>query len=262
MGVLVPSSRGSISEYPLNMRISLSNHQTGHHRRPQAGFTLVELLVVVVIIAALSALGAVVANSVKLRAKEAACINNMKNIGVALHVHSIDHGGSYPQTTHTTSLDHAWIEALRPYLGKFDEMRVCPADPRKNERLAAGGTSYVLNSFIFVPEVNEWGETVGPPLNRPSAIPRPASTPLAFICSEKVGTGPGNDHTHSNLWTGWNAVCFDIAPSRFGGGDNHLDAKGRSNYLYADGHVESIAAAEIKNEIESGNNIALPPGLR
>ncbi|MGB1129116.1 MAG: prepilin-type N-terminal cleavage/methylation domain-containing protein [Haloferula sp.] len=243
------------------MRI-LTHYPCLPRHRGRRGFTLVELLVAIVIVAVLASLGAVVANSAKLRANEVGCMNNLKNIGTALHVYSIDHGGRFPETSHTSDLEFAWVKALEPYLGDYDEMRVCPADPRRKDRLELGGTSYILNSFIFVPEVNEWGETVGPALNRPSAIPQPARTMLAFVCSDRVAAGPGNDHTHSNLWSGWNAVCADISPTRFGGGDDPLEPKGRSNYLYADGHVESIRAAELQQEIVAGTNIALPPGLR
>lgn len=230
--------------------------------RPFRGFTLVELLVSVGIVAVLGAIAAFTAHSVRLRAQEVRCMSNLRNIGVALHLHANDHGGRFPETSHTVALDHAWIETLKPYLGDYDRIRVCPADPRAEDRLAAGGTSYVLNSFIFVPEVDAWGEVVGPALNRRSAIPRPAETLLAFVCSDGVGTGPGNDHTHSNLWNSWSAVCADIAPGRFGGGDDPLAAEGRSNYLYADGRVESVPAAELKSRTESGTNIALPPGLK
>lgn len=220
-------------------------------------------MVSVVLVSVLAALAAVVANSVKLKAQEVSCMNNMKNVGVALHLYTTDHGGRYPETTHTTSHDQAWISSLEDYLGDYDTIRICPADPNRDDRLAAGGTSYVLNSFIFVPEVGPWGELLKPALNRPAAIPQPSRTMLAFVCSDSVGVGPGNDHTHSNLWNGWGALCSDIAPGRFGGNPNDpRAAEGRSNYLYADGSARSIHAGEVKSKIASGINIAALPGLK
>ena len=226
-----------------------------------SGFTLVELLVVVAIIATLAALGFLGARGAITASRQSACMMNLRNLGAALHLYAQDHDGSFPETSHTAALDQAWIMALESYLGDYDRTRVCPADPRREERLAAGGTSYLLNSFLFVPEVNAWGEIEGKPLNRPAAIPDPARTMLIFTCADRVGTGPGNDHTHSNLWTNWRGVCADIAPGRFGGGNNPQSAKGRANYLFADGRVESIPAAEIKRKTDSGINIAKPPGL-
>lgn len=222
----------------------------------RGGFTLVELLVVIAIISVLVTATAMVSLSFVLRAKEAGSMSNMRNIGLALQMYAGDNGGKYPETSHTTTLDQAWIAALQEYLGEYDETRICPADPRGKERLDAGGTSYILNSFLFVPQTDAWGEPIGPPLNRPAAIPDPARTLLAFVCSEKIGPGPGNDHTHSNLWSSWAAVTSDVAVDRFGGENG-----GRSNYLYADGRVESAAAAALKRKTDSGTNIALPPGL-
>ena len=225
------------------------------------GFTLVELLVVVTIIAVLAGLAFAVSQSIIVRARQAKCASNLRNIGAALHLYAGDHNGYFPETSHTASLDHAWIAALEDYLGDYDETRVCPGDPRAKERQEAGGTSYILNSFIFVPETGPWGEMIGPAPNRPNLIPDPARTILAFICADRWGAGPGNDHTHSALWTDWNAVTNDIAPGRFGGATGS-DPKGRANYLFADGRVESIPAAIMKRKTESGTNIAQLPEPR
>ncbi len=220
-----------------------------------------ELLVAVVLIASLATLAITAANSAMLRAKEAHCGTNLRNIGIALHAYANDHGGSFPETTHSTDLDRAWISALEDYLGDYDETRVCPADPRAKERKRAGGTSYILNSFLFVPETDAWGDPIGPARNKPSLIPAPELTILAFICADSVGTGPGNDHTHSERWSSWSAVIGDIAPGRFGGGKRPAVAIGRANFLYADASVRSFSAATMKQKTNSGSNIALPPGL-
>jgi prepilin-type processing-associated H-X9-DG protein len=187
-------------------------------------------------------------------------MGNLRNIGAALHLYASDHDGKFPETTHSTDLDGAWVYALETYLGDFENTRVCPEDPKKTERLKAKGTSYLLNSYIFVPEIDPFGEPTGPALNRVSAIPEPSRTIIAFICSDNTGTGPGNDHTHSNQWSSWPALAGDIAPGRFGGGKPG-SVKGRSNYLFVDGRVESIPAAEVKRKIDAGINIAKPPGV-
>jgi prepilin-type N-terminal cleavage/methylation domain-containing protein/prepilin-type processing-associated H-X9-DG protein len=234
----------------------VSGHDSKARFSTRGGFTLVELLAVIAILAILATLTATVSGSFVLRAKESRCMSNMRHVGIALQSYAADNGGKYPETSHTVSLDHAWIAALEGYLGEYDETRICPADPRAKERLAAGGTSYILNSFLFVPETDAFGEPIGPALNRPASIPDPTRTLLAFVCSDKFGPGSGNDHTHSNLWSSWSAVTADVAVSRFGSA-----GAGRSNYLYADGRVESIAADVLKRKTSSGTNIALPPGL-
>lgn len=229
-------------------------------RPPPPGFTLVELLVVIVIVATLATLGFQGASGAITASRQSACMANLRNLGVALNLHAQDHDGRFPETTHSTALDGAWVYTLERYLGNFEQSRVCPADPKRAERIKARGTSYLLNSYIFVPETDPFGEPLGPALNRLSAIPDPSRTLIGFICSDTTGTGPGNDHTHSNQWASWSALAGDISPGRFGGG-TLLEAKGRSNYLYVDGRVESIPAAEVKRKTEAGINIAKPPGI-
>jgi prepilin-type N-terminal cleavage/methylation domain-containing protein/prepilin-type processing-associated H-X9-DG protein len=235
-----------------------SSYQTAGNS--SGGFTLVELLVVIAITASLAALAAVGASSVILSSKQAACASNLRNIGLAMNLYALDHDGKFPETTHTTDLEAAWIYSLEAYLGEFEETRICPVDPKGAERIAAKGTSYVLNSYIFVPEIGPFGEPEGPQLNRFQAIPEPSRTMMTFICSDHTGTGAGNDHTHSNQWTSWGAVLRDISPDRFGGSAKD-HSNGRSNYLYVDGRVESIRAADLKQKIESGVNVARPPGV-
>lgn len=228
--------------------------------RYRGGFTLVELLVVLVLVVSLTALAVAGIRTGITASRQAASSMNLRNIGVALQSYAGDHNGTYPETTHSTGLGSAWIYSLERYLGKFDEVRICPADPRGRERLTARGSSYILNSYIFVPMVGPFGQPSGPKLNRPNAIPQPERTILAFVCSDRTGVGPGNDHTHSQLWKTWAAVCDDIAPDRFGG-DGKNRAKGRSVYLHADGSVVAIPAAELKRRTQNGDNIAKPPGV-
>ncbi len=224
------------------------------------GFTLVEVLVVISIIAVLGTIVAISSKSALIASKQATSTTNLRNIGIAMQMFADDHGGKLPETTHTAGLGRAWIYALQGYMGNFDEMRICPADPKAAARRESKGSSYILNSYLFVPRMGPFGDVIGPQLNRISAIPDPARTILAFICSDRTGTGPGNDHTHSNLWTSWSAVCNDIAPDRFGGGSRER-TKGRSVYLHVDGSIEAMSATFVKQQIQSGNNIAKPPGV-
>lgn len=230
------------------------------HSSRATGFTLVELLVVFVILATLGVVAVFAARGVLGASKQSRCASNLRNLGLAFHLHAQDHSGRFPETSHSADLQEAWVYTLKTYLGDFDETRICPADPKAAQRLKAKGTSYVLNSYLFVPIVGPFGEIEGPQLNTLAAIPEPSQTMMAFICSDRTGVGPGNDHTHSSEWTSWSAVCRDISPDRFGGGGAG-GTQGRSNYLFVDGRVESIHAAELKRKTEAGINIAKPPGV-
>ena len=235
-------------------------------RRPEMkrGFTLVELLVVIAIIAVLSALGFGVVSTGIVRAKQANCSSNMRQIGIALNSFAVDNNGFFPETTHTADLNRAWIAALEEELGSgYDEFRLCPAAPRMKERKERGGTSYVLNSYIFVPEIGPFGEELSKPLNCLNCIPEPERTLMAFIVSDHQTVEATSDHTHSRAWTGsWKDVLRDIQPDRHRVGSAAPDhSKGVSNYLFVDGHVESWRASEVKRRVEAGENIAEPPGI-
>lgn len=224
------------------------------------GFTLIEVMVVLGIMVTLVAVAVPVGLSMRESSRQALCSGNLRNLGVALQLYAQDNGGVFPETTHTALGDKAWISALESQLGEhYEECRVCPADPQRKERIRDEGTSYILNSYVFVPKLDPFGRPLGKALNRPAALPDPGRTLIAFVCSDQLGTGPGNDHTHSERWTHWDAVRRDISPDRFHGGTQE-GTKGRSNYLYADGHVESIEAAEFKRRILNGPTPALPPG--
>ena len=155
------------------------------------GFTLVELLVVIAIVGVLTSVAVVGVRGALDKSRQAACASNLRSIGVGLHLYAGDHNGVFPETTHTEDLQRAWIFQLEDYLGDFEETRICPADPKRRERLAEKGTSYILNSFLFVPALDPFGNPTGPALNRLSAIPDHVNTAMAFICSDRYRAGAG-----------------------------------------------------------------------
>lgn len=67
-------------------------------RRSRKGFTLIELMIVIAIIAILAAI--LVPNFIRARAQGqlTACKSNLKNIGTALEMYSTDNGGRFPTT--------------------------------------------------------------------------------------------------------------------------------------------------------------------
>jgi prepilin-type N-terminal cleavage/methylation domain-containing protein len=60
------------------------------------GFTLIELLVVIAIIAVLVALLLPVLAGAKARAKRTACLNNLKQINLGVHLYAGDNGDTLP----------------------------------------------------------------------------------------------------------------------------------------------------------------------
>lgn len=225
------------------------------------GFSLVELLVVIAIVATLTTIAFTAARNFRDASKAAVCTSNLRNIGIAMQLHADDHQGRYPQTTHNQAAEKAWIYQLENYLGEFDEVRICPADPQAKLRLANQSSSYILNSLVFVPPLDAFGEPSGPARNQPALLPNPTATILVFIASDRAGLHPGDDHTHSDQWSSWPAVLRDIAPNRHHYRPSTSASRGSANYLYADGRVASIPAHEVKTKIQKGINISAIPGL-
>lgn len=227
--------------------------------RKPAGFTLLELLAVVAILGVLVSVVSVAGRHALTGAECTQCASNLRQIGLALRTYAADHDGWLPETTHTTGSGSAWIETLRPYLGDVDRVRICPADPKGRERLAAGGTSYILNSEVFVPKRDPFGQPLGDALNNVNRLPSPTRTLLAFTISDNRGAGESNDHTHSDIWSSWGAFLSDVEPDRFRNGRRSgARTEGRANYLYADGRVQGLDAGEVRKYFDRGTNIAIP----
>ena len=98
------------------------------------GFTLVELLVVVAIIATLIALLLPTLARAKYVAKETACMSNLREIGIGLTAYAVDNSGWYPKRGATRNAPYSlgngryWDvkPIIKPYFGGSFDILICP----------------------------------------------------------------------------------------------------------------------------------------
>lgn len=84
------------------------------------GFTLIELMFVILVMGILALVAITSYRSLTGRAAQAACLSNQRTLYDAVNVYRANNEGGVPATT--------TLDFLRPYAGTWEVISVCPLD--------------------------------------------------------------------------------------------------------------------------------------
>jgi prepilin-type N-terminal cleavage/methylation domain-containing protein/prepilin-type processing-associated H-X9-DG protein len=240
--------------------------------RPARGaFTLIELLVVIAIIAILAGMLLPVLSKAKEKGRQAVCINNLKQIGLAFYSYIGDFNDTFPGCASklpTIPVLEDWVywnvddsrirEAARrnpnngaivPYIGRLDtNLFRCPSDKDAPKRKALPGQllypfSYTANSY-YVGERNHGitslfpGDPALDDLPFKAASIKSPSTKIMLVDELSDKTTPDDGR-----WTPTVKSKFGLLhPIPFAPGESQISNRhnGRGTVAFTDGHVEIV----------------------
>ena len=239
------------------------------------GFTMVEILVVLVIIAVLAALSFTGIKQARQSAMMAANVENLRNLGSVMLTLQDDNGGFPPGYNASTGESWATLVVAQVTGGsaKQDKILLAPTvtksiPPQLNSEAIS---NYAVNPMIFPDFAGQGADAAikyrvtTVKLNRPNAqillgdsLPRSATAPYGhsmIIWWGLRGAPTGNTWDNppvGNQATSERSIALPKGIADFktdsGKGLPAFRNRGKGHFLFADGHVESLAPSDLKQK--------------
>ena len=205
----------------------MAGFETHRYSRRRAAFSLVELLVVVAIIAALVGLLLPAVQGAREAARRTACQNNIRQVGLAMHLHMDARGalpanGNYAWNGSAVTTVNAWsaLSRILPFIEEESLFKGIDFTRSYNEQI--GIASRRVATFMCPNESNDRG----------------------------YGTDPIHGHKHWPLNYAVNMGTWRVLATKSNGmqaGDGaFMPSRGRRPAEFADGMSNTLGLAEVK----------------
>ncbi|MGD0571915.1 MAG: DUF1559 domain-containing protein [Sedimentisphaerales bacterium] len=220
-------------------------------RRIQNGFTIVELLIVIAIIAALTAILLPGLGKARAMARQVSCGSNLHQIDMAMHLYLSENKDTYPcaqdpMDPNTPNIwlwmGRGWRSFITPYFGeKIDinnpSVLRCPGDQTLASTYEATSYAYSMAFYHSPQQINDMNSPTDNYQN-----PKPSISQEADRVAKPEGKIIVGD---------WNSNHLRLNPGQDKGWWNEMGCR---NFLFVNGQVQLLQAGKIRNANDRNPN--------